>query len=111
MRYGVLDLRSSMLHFSLHYLNELSYVLFKKIEGKSAPGINGFTINWLRKFWDSLKLVSYNSINECYRVGSLTSPLRTCIIRLLRKGPKAPTLHAQHQHWSTKSIWHQEPTR
>ena len=46
-------------------------VLFKKMKGSSAPGINGFTINWRKKFWDSLKLVTFNAINECYRDGPL----------------------------------------
>ena len=68
--------------------NELNHSLFKKMKGSSAPGIDGFTVNWLRKFWDSLKLVTFNAINECYRDGSLTSPLRMGIIRLLRKGQK-----------------------
>ena len=69
-------------------LTELNHVLFKKMKGTTAPGIDGFTVNWLRKFWDSLKLVTFNAINECYRDGSLTSPLRMGIIRLLRKGQK-----------------------
>ena len=32
-------------------LEELEYSLFKKMKGSSAPGIDGFTVNWLRKFW------------------------------------------------------------
>ena len=47
---------------------------------------------FIRKFWDSLKLVTYNAINECYRDRSLTSPLRTGIIHLLRRGQKDLTL-------------------
>ena len=39
-------------------LSELQYALFKKMKGLSAPGIDGFMVNWLRKFWDSLKLVT-----------------------------------------------------
>ena len=56
-------------------LSDLQYTLFTKRNGSHAPGINGFTVNWLRKFWDwgSLKLVTLNGINECYRVGTLTS--------------------------------------
>ena len=73
-------------------MQELEYSLFKKMKGSSAPGIDGFTVNWLRKFWSSLILVTFNAINECYREGSLTSNLRTGIIRLLRKGQKDPTL-------------------
>ena len=40
-------------------LSELDYALFKKMKGSSAPGMDRFTVNWLRKFWDSLKLVTY----------------------------------------------------
>ena len=73
-------------------LTELNHALFKKIKGGSAPGIDGFTVNWLMKFWDGLKLVTFNLINESYRDGSPTSRLRTGITRLLRKGLKYPTL-------------------
>ena len=45
-------------------LNKLNYALFKKMKGTSAPGIDGLSINWLRKFWDCLKLVTFNAINE-----------------------------------------------
>ena len=73
-------------------LEEMEYSLFKKMEGSSVPGIDGFTVNWLRKFWSSLKFITLNAINECYVDGSLTSNLRTDIIRQLRKGQKNPTL-------------------
>ena len=46
-------------------LEELEYSLFKKMKGSSAPGIDGFTVNWLRKFWSSLKLITLKAINEC----------------------------------------------
>ena len=50
-------------------LSELQYALFSKMKGSSARGIDGFTVNLLRKFWDILKLVTLNSnaINECYK--------------------------------------------
>ena len=38
--------------------------------------------------WSSLKFITLNAINECYRDGLLTSNFRTGIIRLLRKGQK-----------------------
>ena len=56
-------------------LDELQYILFMKMKESSAPGINGFTINWLRKFWSSLKLVIPNTINELYRDGAITTNL------------------------------------
>ena len=74
------------------------------MKGSSAPGIDGFTVNWLRKFWSSLKLIRLNAINECYRDGSLISNLRTGIIRLLRKGHKHPTLTGNYHPISLLSI-------
>ena len=38
---------------------ELEYALFKKMKGSSAPGIDGFQVNWLHKFWASFKLVTF----------------------------------------------------
>ena len=83
---------------------EMEYSLFKKIKGSSAPGIDGFTVNWLRKFWSSLKFITLNAINECYRDGSLTSNFRTGIIRLLKKGQKGPTLTGNYRPISLLSI-------
>ena len=56
---------------------EFELELEVEMKGSSAPGIDGFTVNWLRKFWSSLKLITFNAINECYRDGSLTSSLKT----------------------------------
>ena len=30
---------------------ELKKALFEKMHGNSAPGLDGFTVNWLRTFW------------------------------------------------------------
>ena len=83
---------------------ELEHALFKKMKGSSAPGIDGFQVNWLRKFWASFKMVTFYAINECYRTGTLTSPLRTGVIRLLRKGQKDPTLTGNYRPISLLSI-------
>ena len=50
-------------------LDEMQYALFKKMKGSSAPGIDGFTMNWIRKYCYILKLVTLNAINEYYRTG------------------------------------------
>ena len=49
-------------------------------------------------------MVTFNVINECYRDGSLTSSLRTGIIRLLRKGQKDPKLTGNYRPISLLSI-------
>ena len=46
------------------------------MKGTDAPGIDGFTVNWLRKFWDSLKLMTFNTSYEYYKDGSLSSQNR-----------------------------------
>ena len=33
---------------------ELKYCLLNKIKGGSAPGIDSFTVSWLRQFWFEL---------------------------------------------------------
>ena len=43
---------------------ELEFALFKKMKGSSAPGIDGFQVNWLRKFWASFKLVTFYAIHS-----------------------------------------------
>ena len=45
-----------------------------------------------------------NAINESYRDGTLTTNLKTGIIRLLRKGQKDPTLTENHRPISLLSI-------
>ena len=43
---------------------ELEFALFKKMKGSSAPGIDGFRVNRLSKFWGGFKLVTFYAINE-----------------------------------------------
>ena len=69
-------------------LDELQYELFTKMKGLSAPGIDGFTVIWLRKFWSSLKLLTLNATKESYIYGTITTNLKTSIMHLLRKGQK-----------------------
>ena len=42
-------------------------------------------------------MVTLIAINECYKDGTLNSPLKTGIIRLLRKGQKDPTLTGNYR--------------
>lgn len=67
---------------------ELKTQLFKHMKPSSAPGIDGFTVAWVRKFWADLEDVCYNAINNCYQKGQLTIMLKTAIMKLLRKGEK-----------------------
>ena len=83
---------------------ELKYCLFNKMKGGSAPGIDGFTVSWLRQFWFELGPLTTMAINECYREGELSSTLKTAIVKLLRKGTKDPTLTTNYRPISLLSI-------
>ena len=70
----------------------------------SAPGIDGFTVAWLRKFWFELAKLSTLAINNCYENETLTNNLKIGIIRLLRKGNKDPTITGNYRPISLLSI-------
>ena len=57
----------------------------------SAPGIDGFTVKFLRGFWPSLKELITRGINIMKTKGKLTITLRTALMKLLQKGEKDPT--------------------
>ena len=54
----------------------------------SAPGLDGFTVAWVRHFWDELADLCVSAVNNCYEQEELTRLLKTAIMRLLRKGEK-----------------------
>ena len=83
---------------------ELKYCLFHKMKGGSAPGIDGFTVSWLRQFWFELGALTTQAINECYINGELSTTLKTAIVKLLRKGTKDPTLTTNYRPISLLSI-------
>ena len=67
---------------------ELEQALFIHMNGASSPGIDGFTVNYLRKYWHILKYVTKDALNAIQTDG-LTQTLRSAILKLLRKGEKA----------------------
>ena len=74
------------------------------MKGGSAPGIDGFTVAWLRQFWNELGTLTTMAINECYRNNELSQTLKTAIVKLLRKGQKDPTLTTNYRPISLLSI-------
>jgi len=52
---------------------------------KSAPGIDGIGYDFIRKFWQFLRLPILNYANYCYDNGRLTDSFRTAKIRLIPK--------------------------
>ena len=61
------------------------------MKGDSSPGIDGFTVNYIRTVWDDLKALTTTALNSSLG-NTLTSSLRLAIIKLLQKGQKDPTL-------------------
>ena len=67
---------------------EMTNQLFKHMKAHAAPGIDGFTVDWVRSHWDDLADLCHMSVNACYNRGELTTMLKTAIMKLLRKGDK-----------------------
>ena len=64
---------------------ELTTALFHHMKGASSPGIDGFTVNHLRIFWDDLGHITTDAIN-CSFGSELTTSLRKAVIKFLCKG-------------------------
>ena len=83
---------------------ELKDALFHKMHGNSAPGLDGFTVNWLRTFWPELATITRNALNTCFTNNGLTGLLKTAIKRLLKKGLKDPTIAGNYRPISLLSV-------
>ena len=70
-------------------MEELQEALFKHMNGNSSPGMDGFTVNYLRAFWPSLKFITKEALNAIQKDG-LSQTLKGAILKLLRKGEKDP---------------------
>ena len=85
---------------------ELTTQLFKHMKATSAPGIDGFTVAWVRKFWPDLEDVCFRAINNCYEKGQLTTMLKTAIMKLLRKGEKCKMEATNYRPISLLSVFY-----
>ena len=85
---------------------ELTETLTKFMKGASAPGVDGFTVNWLREFWPDLRKLVTNALNEMYGEELLSSMCREAIIHLLRKDDKNPLLPGNYRPISLLSIFY-----
>ena len=68
-------------------MKEIEAVLFLHMNGYSSPGIDGFTVNYIRAFWQCLKHVTKDALNSVQTDG-LSQTRRNAILKLLRKGNK-----------------------
>ena len=44
-------------------MDKLHDALFKHMNGNSSPGMDGFTVNYLRAFWPTLKHLTLDALN------------------------------------------------
>ena len=70
---------------------ELTQALFHNMKPHSAPGIDGFSVAFVRNFWTSLDDLVWLSINNMKAKGKLSSTFKAAILKLLRKGDKDST--------------------
>ena len=85
---------------------EMHKQLFNHMKPHSAPGLDGFTVSWVRHFWSDLEDVCYIAINRCYEKGQLTSLLKTAIMKLLRKGDKCKLEATNYRPISLLSVFY-----
>ena len=46
-------------------LQEMTMAHNEDMKGTSAPGVDGFTVNFIHKFWESLGALVCNAVNKC----------------------------------------------
>ena len=66
-------------------LEELNEALFMHMNGNSSTGIDSFTVNYLRTFWQQMKYLIKDALNLIQK-DDLTHTLISVILKLLRKG-------------------------
>ena len=73
---------------SFKWKDKLTSTLFELLKGSTAPGGDGFTVNWRRVFWNDLRELVPRALNEMYETNELSGICRKALIKLLRKGDK-----------------------
>ena len=86
-------------------MDELHEALFYHMNGSSSPGMDGFTVNYLRAFWSDLKFITLEALNAIQKEG-LSQTLRGAILKLLRKGEKDPLEIGNYRPISLLSIFY-----
>ena len=83
---------------------ELNKALMNDMKPNSAPGIDGFTVKFIRAFWESLRPILKDAVNSMKKKGKMTSSLRIAIIKLLLKAGKDPTTPGSYRPISLLSV-------
>ena len=62
-------------------LEELTHAVMETMKGDSSPGCDGFTVNYLRVFWNDLKHITRDTLNASFG-NALSTSLHLAIIKL-----------------------------
>ena len=84
---------------------ELSEQL-KVMKPMSSPGLDGFTIAWLKEFWPELADLCVAAVNNCYDLEVLTPMLSQAIMKIIPKGSKDPLEPGNYRPISLLSIFY-----
>ena len=57
----------------------------KKVNMKSAPGIDGYSYRFITKFWELFRVPLFNCASECLGNGKLPASFATAQIKLIPK--------------------------
>ena len=69
-------------------LNEC-YEAIKKMKLNKAPGCDGLTVEFYKFFWEEIKQIVCNAINDCYLKNEMSNTQKRGVITLLyKKGDK-----------------------
>ena len=86
--------------------SELAHQLFEHMKNNSAPGIDGFTVAWLKAFWHDLGDLCTHAINDCYDKNQLSPTLSQAIMKILQKGDKDPLEAGNYRPISLLSVFY-----
>jgi hypothetical protein len=71
--------------------NDLATVILKEMKSNKAPGSDGLTVNFYRKFWYLLHETFRACMKESIELGELTQSQKESVIRLIEKKGKSRT--------------------
>ena len=78
-------------------MNDLTRSLFKNMSPSKAPGNDGLTVKFMRKFWLQLGPLLLDSLKESWECGELTNSQKESVIRLIQKKGKDPSTITGHR--------------